>query len=80
MTWLRIVLAVLIVAAELVLWAGARSNGYGKTADGAFYAAVIGWAGVALVPDDDVAMWSVLLAVAATITQMAMAFNKGELR
>lgn len=75
-----IAFSVLVVVAELVLWANARRNRYGRTADGAFLAAAIGFAGMAFVPDEDVALWSLVLALAATFVLFVLAFNKGELK
>jgi hypothetical protein len=79
MTVATIVLAVLILAAEVVLWAIARAaNFYGKTADGALLAAAIGWAAFVFLPADEVAFWGLILAVVATVCLYAMASNKGE--
>ena len=77
---ISIVLSVVIFAAELVLWYGARRNRYGRAADGALLVAAIGWAGLVFVPDEQVANWSIVAALLATLCLTAMAFNKAELR
>jgi cyanate permease len=77
---LPVAITVALIAALLFLWLTARRYRYGRTADGAFYAACVGYLGLAFFSDREVRGWSFVLGLASTAVLAVMAFNKGELR